>query len=68
MEKVKGYMGVRCRIKAAYEGAGREGELHALLDTGQRQWVVLTLDGDDDPELYKLVAVEMATATWGPVQ
>lgn len=65
--KTEEFENTRCRVKAGWEHAGREADLHATIEIGGRKWAVLVFDGDDDPDMYKAEALEMEGKTWRPL-
>lgn len=57
-----GHAGTRCRIKAGWEGAGREGDAVCYFDEPARlgqQWTVVLWDDQDDPDCFKSAGLEI---------
>ena len=61
---------VRVRIRAGWEGAGREGYLLAgpLRDRKGQDWMCVQWDIiDEDLDLHKCAGLEIQTKEWKPV-
>lgn len=57
-----------CRVSTngRWLEAGKEGQLYGVLVTDQ-EWAIVIWDGDDDPSLYKAVAIEVMEPKWSPL-
>ncbi len=47
-------------VREGWEGEGRRGRVLSLVSLDQ-DWAVVVLDGDEDPECFKLAALELCS-------
>lgn len=63
-----GHSGTRCKIKAGWEGAGREGEAFGFFTHKRlgQEWIVVLWDDEDDPDCFKAAGLLIKREAWNP--
>lgn len=55
---------VKCRVRKGYAEFGKVGVYLGYFHDGNREWAIIKWDDADDPDLFKLDAIEVVQEVW----
>lgn len=55
---------LRCRVKEGYGEEGKEGKYFGYVYIDGQSWAIVKWLGDEDPDLFKKVGIEVAEVRW----
>jgi len=59
---------VPCRIAKGWNREGRLGQYFGRIVVGDMEWAIVLWDGEEDPDVYKAAALEIATRSpWAKI-